>query len=420
MGDTRDLVLEVTNSTPMLVGWYSPELVDPQGLRATEVKGIWRWWARAVIGGALYDECMLVGESRGGVLRKPTSDEIKSISCLVGKILGLGYATREGAEASRFTLKIETLTQGLERRVRCASREEGYKRMELLSLGKGTMYYLPGVTFRITVDRVRPRYSDAENLAVKILVLALQLMGVGKGSRRGLGSLDLNSLDSHITIPSELRKLLDEVYNEAKDIIKKYAKECPRINMKPCNERSLPPMPVISKLTNKDVGVRPDINFNIASVYLIRSSSKDPQEIFRDIHNFFVRSERCRKLYNNPKCYDWLRKEHKAWILGLPRSQRGTGYEVTVGDVDRRASPIIVSYHSRNNRFGDGVFATFILSADWPTRMKWTGRGRNRDIIVNDADIISAMNTALKEFEKFVGKIVMNPNYRLDRDRVWP
>jgi CRISPR-associated protein Cmr1 len=429
MSDTRDLVLEVTNSTPMLVGWYSPELVDPQGLRATEVKGIWRWWARAVIGGALYDECKLVGERSDEILRKPTSDEIKSINCLVGKILGLGCATREGAEASRFTLKIETLTQGLERRVRCASREEGYKRMELLSLGKGTMYYLPGVTFRITVDRVRSRYSDAENLAVKILVLALQLMGVGKGSRRGLGSLDLNSLDSRITIPSELRKLLDEVYNEAKDIVKKYAKECPRINVKPCNERSLPPMPVISKLTSKDVSEKANVNFNITSVYLIRDSSKDPREMFCDIHNFFVRSERCRKLYDKPKCYDWLRKEHKAWILGLPRTQKDrktqidTGYKIEVKDVDRRASPIIVSYHSESNSFGGGAFVTFILSADWPTRMKWIGRGRDRDvkdIIVNEANIISAMNTALKEFEKFVRKVVMKPDYSLDRDRVWP
>jgi CRISPR-associated protein Cmr1 len=423
MGDTRDLVLEVTNSTPMLVGWYSPELVDPQGLRATEVKGIWRWWARAVIGGALYDKCMLVGKSSDEILRKPTSDgEIESIRCLVGKILGLGYATREDAEASRFTLKIETLTQGLERRVRCASREEGYKRMELLSLGKGTMYYLPGVTFRITVDRIRSRYSDAENLAVKILVLALQLMGVGKGSRRGLGSLDLNSLDSRITIPSELRKLLDEVYNEAKDVVKKYAKECPGINVKPCNERSLPPMPVMSKLTSKDVSVRANVNFNITSVYLIRDSSKDPREMFRDIHNFFVRSERCRKLHDNPECYDDLRNRHQAWILGLPRAQKGTGYEVTVKDIDRRASPIIVSCHSESNRFGSGVFVTFILSADWPIGMKWTGRGRDRgrNIIVNEARIISAMNTALEEFEKFVRKVVMKADYSLDRDRVWP
>jgi hypothetical protein len=54
--------------------------------------------------------------------------------------------------------------------------------------------------------------------------------------------------------------------------------------------------------------------------------------------------------------------------------------------------------------------------------MKWTGRGRDRgrNIIVNEEHIVSAMNTALKEFEKFVRKVVMKADYSLDGDRVWP
>jgi hypothetical protein len=153
--------------------------------------------------------------------------------------------------------------------------------------------------------------------------------------------------------------------------------------------------------------------------------------MFRDIHNFFVRSERCRKLYDNPKCYDWLRKNLEAWILGLPRTQRDprtridTGYRIKIEDVDRRASPIIVSCHRGSNRFGDGVFVTFILSADWPTEMKWTGLKRNRanktieaiekDVYVkNEVNIISAMNTALREFENFVEKA------RYSLEKVWP
>lgn len=44
------ITIEVVNSTPLLVGWYDPNLVDPLGLRTTEIKGIWRWWARAIIG----------------------------------------------------------------------------------------------------------------------------------------------------------------------------------------------------------------------------------------------------------------------------------------------------------------------------------------------------------------------------------
>jgi CRISPR-associated protein Cmr1 len=411
-----DLVLEVTNSTPMLTGWYSPEFVDPQGLRATEVKGVWRWWARAIIGGALYEECMLVGESRGGILRRPTRDEIRLISCIVGRILGLGYATREGAEASRFTLKIETLTQGLERRARSISGAEGYQRMKLLSLGGRAINYIPeGATFRVTVDRVRTRYDDAEDLAVKILVLALQLMGVGKGSRRGLGSLDLtNVLIPRIRLPGKLRDLLDEVHGEAVDVVRRYARECSKTTMRSCDKRSLPPMPVVSKLTSKAVGVGANVDFNITSVYLVQGPGRGLQDMFVDVNKFFVRSERCRRLYGNPRCNDPLRDNLEAWILGLPRSQRGTGYEVTVRDVDRRASPIIVSCHRGSNRFGGGVFVTFILSADWPREMEWTGGGVTESIRLNEMEVVNAMSTAFKEFRDYVSRAGYSP------ERVWP
>jgi CRISPR-associated protein Cmr1 len=411
-----DLVLEVTNSTPMLTGWYSPEFVDPQGLRATEVKGVWRWWARAVIGGALYEECMLVGESRGGILRRPTRDEIRLISCIVGRILGLGYATREGAEASRFTLKIETLTQGLERRARSISGAEGYQRMKLLSLGGRTINYIPeGATFRVTVDRVRTRYGDAEDLAAKILVLALQLMGVGKGSRRGLGSLDLtNVLIPRIRLPGNLRDLLDEVHGEAVEVVRRYARECSKTMVRSCDKRSLPPMPVVSKLTSKAVGVGANVDFNITSVYLVQGPGRGLQDMFVDVNKFFVRSERCRRLYGNPRCNDPLRDNLEAWILGLPRSQRGTGYEVTVRDVDRRASPIIVSCHRGSNRFGGGVFVTFILSADWPREMEWTGGGVTESIRLNEVGVVNAMGTAFKEFRDYVVKAGYSP------ERVWP
>jgi CRISPR-associated protein Cmr1 len=411
-----DLVLEVTNSTPMLTGWYSPEFVDPQGLRATEVKGVWRWWARAIIGGALYDECMLVGESRGGILRRPARDEIRLISYIVGRILGLGYATREGAEASRFTLKVETLTQGLERRARSISEAEGYQRMKLLSLGGRTINYIPeGATFRVTVDRVRTRYGDAEDLAVKILVLALQLMGVGKGSRRGLGSLDLtNVLIPRIRLPGKLRDLLDEVHGVAVDVVRRYARECSKTTVRSCDKRSLPPMPVVSKLTSKAVGVGANVDFNITSVYLVQGPGRGLQDMFVDVNKFFVRSERCRRLYGNPRCNDPLRDNLEAWILGLPRSQRGTGYEVTVRDVDRRASPIIVSCHRGSNRFGGGVFVTFILSADWPREMEWTGGGVTESIRLNEMEVVNAMGTAFKEFRDYVSRA----GYSLDR--VWP
>jgi hypothetical protein len=124
-------------------------------------------------------------------------------------------------------------------------------------------------------DRVRTRYGDAEDLAVKTLVLALQLMGVGKGSRRGLGSLDLtNVLIPRIRLPGNLRDLLNEVHGEAVDVVRRYARECPKTIMRSCDKRSLPPMPVVSKLTSKAVSIGANVDFNITSVRLIQSPGR--------------------------------------------------------------------------------------------------------------------------------------------------
>ncbi|MFZ8795423.1 MAG: hypothetical protein ACO2O2_16295 [Acidilobaceae archaeon] len=127
-------------------------------------------------------------------------------------------------------------------------------------------------------DRVRTRYGDAEDLAVKTLVLALQLIGVGKGSRRGLGSLDLtNVLIPRIRLPSKLRDLLDEVHGEAVDVVRRYARECSKTIIRSCDKRSLPPIPVISKLTSKAIGMEANADFNITSVHLIQGPSRGSQ-----------------------------------------------------------------------------------------------------------------------------------------------
>ncbi|MEM1560443.1 MAG: type III-B CRISPR module RAMP protein Cmr1, partial [Ignisphaera sp.] len=100
------LKLKLKNTTPLLVGWYDPYKQDPMGIRATEIKGLWRWWCRAFIAGAMYDQNMLIGKDGKDVYLIPSDEEAEAISCFVGKILGLGYAGKKGAESSRFKLSI--------------------------------------------------------------------------------------------------------------------------------------------------------------------------------------------------------------------------------------------------------------------------------------------------------------------------
>jgi CRISPR-associated protein Cmr1 len=56
-------VFGVSLATPMIVGWFEPGQLDPLGVRATEVKGLWRWWARAFVAGAMYDLGLFEGDS---------------------------------------------------------------------------------------------------------------------------------------------------------------------------------------------------------------------------------------------------------------------------------------------------------------------------------------------------------------------
>jgi len=391
------ITIEVVNSTPLLVGWYDPNLVDPLGLRTTEIKGIWRWWARAIIGGVLYDEGVLVGVSEGKVVKRPSREEVRLVSYYVGKVLGLGYAGPQGSESSRFIVRTETLSSHLIRRMREEARRS--QRPNLLALaGSGREYVPEDAKFRITVQ-IRSRYGDGESLALKILILALQLSGVGKGSRRGLGSLDVTGVTSlGIRMSYELKEFLDEVYEDASNIVRKYGEGLSSKLVRSRNDRALPPLPVVSKSVIEGI--------NVSGIYVVRGG-RNLQDLFHDIRNFFVRSERCRKLYNNRSvCDDELRLKQQAWILGLPR--------IEIEGVDRRASPLMVSCHSERNIFGGGVFVTITVSGDWPRRLKWLNRGNSKNINVGEADIVSATTTAIKEFKEYVRK----SGYALVK--VWP
>jgi CRISPR type III-B/RAMP module RAMP protein Cmr1 len=54
------LTLELRNITPTIIGGYkattfSPSLGIAERFRVSELKGVWRWWFRALAAGALWD-----------------------------------------------------------------------------------------------------------------------------------------------------------------------------------------------------------------------------------------------------------------------------------------------------------------------------------------------------------------------------
>jgi len=388
-------VFSVSLATPMIVGWFEPGQLDPLGVRATEVKGLWRWWARAFVAGAMYDLGLFEGDLRGDAVLRPSTNDVKRVNHVVGNVMGLGVAGESGAEASRLTIYAEYVGKA-PLKPRCSS--DGLQRVRLLSLGrKRVCYYERGTRFSIVVEKKRNVNSYAELAAVKILAVALQLTGLGSGGRRGLGSLDV-SLPPDLRY-KDLKQLISDAYESTLEIVKSVAS---KENWSTRRRADAPPIPAVSKSNFRDLPVARVMIANVRD--------------FPIIHNFFVRSERCRVLAGSPVCDDDLRKTLNAWILGLPRGREKpspTGYTIVVKRISRRASPILVAYHTTANSFGYGAYISILFSADWPKEIEWFGAGV-QTINVDLNRLYNAYKVAVNELQLYLQKVGAQITY------VWP
>lgn len=404
------LTIEVSTATPMLIGWYTPDKIDPTGLRSSELKGLWRWWARAFIAGVLFDNNYITGRIGNDILLKPSFSEVSIISHALN-YLGLGYSFGGKSSASKYILRIWP-TDNL-RVQKFMKKSNSRQRIKLLTLNRDIEYISENTRFKINVYVRHNLNEEIMSTAIKILIIALQLSGLGKGSRRALGSLDIVSINGELSISNVLRKLIIEVYEGISKLIlenKELYDNLKRLKTKADHKiHHIPPLPVISKEFIHMDGM--DIPITLISWFKTRN--------WIDIHNFFIRSNRCRKLTGRSICNDLLRKEHSAWILGLPRGRPRTGYSIKVKDVTRRASPIFVTYHSRFNKFGSNtVFISIFLSGDWPKVIEWRGRGKKK-INVDANVLLNAYRALYIEFDEYIKKTIGLSLLR-PQNRIWP
>jgi CRISPR-associated protein Cmr1 len=377
---------DLTIATPLSVGWYRPNILDTQSfIRPTSIKGVWRWWARTFVGGVLYERGCLRARRGKLVFLEPDRDVVRRISQITGKVLGLGYAGGGDASASRFRIVVSVLGRPYIGSVTRASRyvEYGYgkraefQRFNLLSLSDKVEYALGG-RFRLEISG-RGVDSKIFTLGLQMLAVALTFSGLGKGSRKGLGSLDVTWSDFLPRI--SVGKLIEEVRASLENLI---TDRCGG------PQRELPPMPVMTKAS---------LDMRLASVYRVVGLDAP------SLHNFFLRPQRARVTTGSPMGQDELRRRLEAWVLGLPREQRGTGY---IAEVDRRASTFMVAYHGQGHWFNSsgeaGGYLTVLVSGDWPTSITWSNSGE-RELSIDAAKVISAYSTAFREFEDYVKKM---------------
>ena len=268
--------------------------------------------------------------------------------------------------------------------------------------------------FRLSVEeRVskQPVRREAAEAALAALSLALTFSGFGKGGRRGLGCFRVIRAKGTYAGFFDPRVPAAQRVNRAVNAVRRLL----GIKAIESGEGELPPLPSVSarRLAGghrvREHELRP---FQVIEV------RGDCVQLLGELHNFFLRSARAKKLYGNPKKKDTLRWQLAAWVLGLPREQRQkrpqqgkqeTGYRIQVTGVDRRASPLLLAVHEGAN---EGVaYLSVFVSADWPMQLIWRGcKKKKKDSkkhekickevkkLITERDVAEALVIVLDEF----------------------
>ena len=414
MSDVEYVRLELTLETPFLPGSADPNVVDSDWpLRPSEVKGIWRWWARALVAGALFNRGLLHGQGNRDAVKVPTRIEANCVSRVVGRGLGLGYAGSDGSMSSCFRIRLERMNFNAPRNVDYGLTNR-LQRVRLLTLGKrpAQLQYVDRGSATMVIESHTACNLDNASIeaALYALALALRLSCFGKGSRRGLGCFSVRAYGRYSGIfnrgygePREPGELVESALNTVGKVVDSMVtKECRGLEGKGIGDCELPPMPIVS--TNKDYTNCIDAKYRegvkglgrLTPYKLIMIQGGQRRDLLDVLHNFFLRPTRTRAIHGSYGVQDSLRQELKAWILGLPREQRGTGYEI-MGSASRRASPMLLAVH------GNEAYLSVFTSADWPSTLRWRGAG-SRPLQINEKEVINATAIALGEFMEYLRK----------------
>jgi CRISPR-associated protein Cmr1 len=359
-----NVTLRLRSESWLLLGGYDTQFHEDDPLRTQSLKGLWRYWLRAYIAGALYEAGRL--KCRRGE-KRVCEAEVRDICEKTGEILG------SLKSASKFRIVVNRVSLGGKkyRDMRTA------QRIRLLSLRRegGGISYGEGLSAEIRIEEsfhVKRIDEDERKLALGSLLTALSLNGLGKGGRRGLGtfSVEVDGLEGRFLRNkridySAVRELINETLESARSYL----------NLEVEKVSEIPPVDCICNvkvdLSKVDGSVSLFSKEEVPVFTVIKAKPKDGRgidDMVIELQDFFYRPGRSRRMgfriTSADKSQDIITKKRLAWFLGLPREQKGRGY---ISDVNRRASPVHLAVHE------EGALFTFFLSGDWPTEIKWRG-----------------------------------------------
>jgi len=356
-----ETTLLIKLETPLILGYKDPDWP----LRPHEIWKMWKWWAKALVAGVLFERGLLRGTEKQDAVKAPIREEADCILQIVGQEMGLDV------HSSCFQMQFEEIEFGPPREVTPSFEAEyGIWRRGQNSMlpQQGDRWYIDRGSATLVVKEHAPCRLDnkAVEASMRALALAFRLSCFGEGGRRGLGCFNVRAYGRHKSLfEEEFAVLIKRAVAAVDAVVNRTVSRC-RVSRREVSPCGLPPMPALSTTRRYDACVKDAV----LAPYMLFSVRKVRRE---DLYSFFSQQKTrsfCSDFYSNEK------EMPKTWIIN---------------GVSRRPPPLMLSIS------GNTAHLSVFVSADWP--LKWQ---RNQ---IGELDILAATARVLREFINYVEKL---------------
>jgi len=181
----NEVSLEVEAVTPIFIAGADQRNIENEGLRAPSLKGLMRWWFRAIMGGVLFSSGSL---------------DINEIKREEEKIWGSTNTQ------SNVLIKVSTIDTRIEN-----LQIRGYRGLAYLSYGVSGRRYMKG-KFKVNIYFKPTLHEEDKKKVIATLWMLLNLGNVGSRNRKGFGSLrvtnDTKIYNISFKNPSDVNELI--------------------------------------------------------------------------------------------------------------------------------------------------------------------------------------------------------------------
>jgi len=320
------ITLEVETVTPLFIAGADQRYIENEGLRPPSLRGLLRWWFRAIMGGVHY--------SLGNLDLKKISEEEKKIWGSTDK-------------KSKVSLIVSSV------KFKVSPFREFKEEVKYLSYGVHNRPYIePNSQFKIYLY-FRPSISKGDiKKVVATLWLLINLGNIGSKNRKGFGSLrvvkDANIEGLEFRNPNTLKDLSDYINRNLKKCLEIFGWDKSKAN------KGLPPYSVIAP--------------NYWKMKILKNTFSSPLNAINYIGVKIKNYRRKDSYYRVTKDYDALKSNFSGkkpsvpqrLIFGLPRLFQFCSIKkkriVKGTKHNRRASPLFIKVWKLNeNEFAVGL-----------------------------------------------------------------